>query len=399
MENYEEVQVDEETKQEKEKQKEQENISKREPGLNHLEYDEDKERESGPLIHNNIFMKFDPKRTAHKKALKARTIKPPSMIAKPKPEKVELLHTRDTSPTKSRDDENSARKRTLSSQGNKEVNVESDSLSKKSEQAFSGLEEDLPKEDSEGKREEAKESYTMTPPTGGSFVNQIPDSDATNLTNQAEKEESKSLNDEIFLKKESSNPSLKTLDPVDSSAKEDQSPTLKVTEEGESAEVSQRKDTIRVLSEFDAAGKGTNLTLDKMLARNAVKGRKTSMDDKKEEIPQKPHSMGEIRKSETRDLSKIHVPEDSLDAFDTQDQYAHEADPNINVNDCFVVTQNPLISSYKVKITDVVPCPNLTKYLYDTETGKKTYEPTLVKVTILIYLFFYLSSTHLLNTF
>jgi len=390
LENYEEEE-DEETKQEKEKEKEKERIENLKEGLNAIEFEEDKERKSGPLIFNNIFVKFDPKRIVHKKATKAATSKPPCMIVKQKIEKIEnkanLNQTRDTSPTKSRE-ESPSRKRTLSSQGNKDLNLEGDSFSKKSEHASSGLEEEYPKEDSETKRDDSKSASISA---GGSFINQIQDSETNaTQTNQQDKEETKSMDDEILLKKDISIPSLKVLEPVESSYKEEQqSPISKAIEETEGE--TERKHTIRVLSKFDTelSGNNANLTLDKMLARNANKVRKSSMDPKKDEYTQISRSMGDIQANENKDLNKIPVPEDSLDFIDTQDKITHEVDSNISVTDCLVVTQNPLISSYKVKITDVVPCPNLTKCLYDTETSKKTYEPTLVKVSI-----FFIFSSH-----
>ena len=184
------------------------------------------------------------------------------------------------------------------------------------------------------------------------------------------------------FKRAGSNNSSFKVEPFDGSLKDE----LAVPDENEEIE---RKNTIRVLSKYDAekTPNNTNLTLEKMLARNAGKeGRerkKTADFSSSHQQESHPHSSltdALVNSNKLhRDTSKIFVPEDSLDVFDAEDQRGSEINSNVDENECLVVTQNPLISSYKIQMTDVATCPTLTNTFYDTET-KKSYEPTIIKV-------------------
>lgn len=155
-----------------------------------------------------------------------------------------------------------------------------------------------------------------------------------------------------------------------------------------------KKSTIRVLSKFDqesSAVSSTGLTLEKVVAKNAGKGRDRGKSIEPFDVPKDTPTPDSIKTSDpnlrVKNITRIPVPEDPLDKFDTQDQGGVEMSVNTNVADSLVVTQNPLFSSYKLKITDITICKTLSQTLCDSITTKKTHEPTVIKFAPPDYIF------------
>ena len=147
-----------------------------------------------------------------------------------------------------------------------------------------------------------------------------------------------------------------------------------------------RRSTIRVLSKSDMEKSVTfsSLRLETALAKNKNKDEekeKSLESGKRIEEPDTNEFVETASPTRPKNHDTIAMPEDPLDVFETQDKQALEVDTEVDMNECCVVTRNPLVSSYKLKITDVATCQILTRYFCDaSETVKKAYESTVIKV-------------------
>ena len=149
-----------------------------------------------------------------------------------------------------------------------------------------------------------------------------------------------------------------------------------------------RKSTIKVLSKSDMERSVTfsSLRLETALAKNKSKDEEKEKDKplesvKRFEEPEANEFVETASPTRQKKHDIIAIPEDPLDVFEEQDKHALEVDTEVDVSECCVVTRNPLISSYKLKITDVATCQILTRYFCDaSETVKKTYESTVIRV-------------------
>ena len=355
LENYEDIEEDGDEEEEEEERIPKRSVKEDQPGLENMEYDEDTAREAGELIFSNIFIKFDQTKPLHKKAIRSYPTKSPAASIRLFNERREVLTN---SPSKSQTQEEYTPVKDLPT-----ISIEhSHSQSEK-------------KSEISGDDQASSEAISQRAEHHGSFVSQ-----GGQLQDPSENpnfERSASADAGSF--KRGSNSSSFKVEPFEKDE-------LAVPEESEEIE---RKNTIRVLSKFDAekTQSSSNLTLEKMIARNAKGGReRKNTSDFNQNQPQHDASHPHSQLTDAfvhshklhRDSSKFCVPEDSLDIFDAEDQHGPETDSQINEDECLVVTQNPLISSYKIKMTDVSMCPNLTNSFYDTTT-KKNYEPTIIK--------------------
>jgi len=140
-----------------------------------------------------------------------------------------------------------------------------------------------------------------------------------------------------------------------------------------------KKGTIRVLSAQDSqsSGKSTKFTLEKAISKTTQKNKESLTD------------VGAASKTDVAtSKTEINVPKDAIDAFDKEDEPETAEDTNIDLKDFMIVTQNPLVSSYKLNITNIVPIKSVTEELYATESRKtRKFEATMVKFAPPNYIF------------